>query len=74
MDHNTPVLASLHWPPVNLRIQYKVLLVGPLLHSRHALHTYCIPFRSVTQFLLTVPQSRISQKGDHASAVAFANG
>lgn len=37
--HNTSVLASRHWPPVNLRIQYEVLLLGPVQHSRHSLHT-----------------------------------
>ena len=78
-DHITPVLASLHWLPVNFRIQFKVLLIvfkalngqapsyiSDLIHPHQAPRS----LRSSGNALLHVPRSRLKRKGDRAFAVA----
>ncbi|XP_041848233.1 uncharacterized protein LOC121644403 [Melanotaenia boesemani] len=77
-EHITPILASLHWLPVNFRIDFKILLI-----TFKALHgvapTYIcdmlspyVPGRclhSSGQSLLTVPPSRLLTRGDRAFSV-----
>lgn len=78
-DHITPVLYSLHWLPVEFRIQFKILLfVFCSIHGLAPLYlcnmlTPCQPsraLRSSEQHLLVVPWSRCKKWGDHAFAVA----
>ena len=78
-EHITPVLASLHWLPVQSRIQFKtLLLVFKALHGLASsyiadiIHPHVAPrsLRSSSQGLLHVPRSRLKQKGDRAFSVA----
>lgn len=74
----SPVLASLHWLPVEFRVQYKVLLM--VFKGLHGLAwIYCghvdlfQPYYilwSSFGFKLTVPKSRLKTKGDLAFSVA----
>jgi hypothetical protein len=75
----TPVLASLHWLPVEFRVQFKVLLmVYKGLHGQapayisELLQHHCTsrPLRSSQSSLLKVPKSRLKTKGDRAFSVA----
>lgn len=69
---------ALHWFPITFRIQLEVLLntyralhgQAPA-HIRELLHLYitCWSQRSLDLGLLTVPQSRLKTKGDHAFEV-----
>ena len=71
-DHITPVLESVHWLPVQYRIDYKVLcLVFKCLHNSapsylSALPTQYVPprtLRSQDQHLLTVPRAKFTSFG-----------
>ncbi len=78
-EHISPVLASLHWLPVHLRINPKVLLFAykslnglapPYLSD--LLDSYIPPrsLRSADPVLLIVPKTRLKLRGDRAFAVA----
>ncbi|XP_041946919.1 uncharacterized protein LOC121708371 [Alosa sapidissima] len=76
--HISPVLAQLHWLPVNYRIHFKVLLfVFKALNGMapqsifDLLSPYCHsrPLRSSSQ-LLSVPKATLKTKGDRAFSVA----
>lgn len=78
-EHVTPVLASLHWLPVNFPVDFKILLfVFKALHgyTPQYICNLLIPhatsrsLRSSSQFLLSVPLSHFKTKGDQAFAVA----
>lgn len=77
-EHITPVLASLHWLPVQSRIQFKVLLmvslathslaasyIGDTIHHQVASRS----LRSTSQGLLRVPGSKPKQKSDKGFAI-----
>ncbi|KAF7654008.1 hypothetical protein LDENG_00075500, partial [Lucifuga dentata] len=77
-DHITPVLASLHWLPVQARADFKVLLLTyKALHGLAPPHitemlTQYEPLRSLTSSggtLLAVPMSSLKSKGDRAFAI-----
>ena len=73
--HITPVLASLHWLPVNFRVQFKVLLL-----TFRAIHGQALGYlinlgpryvrssalRSAEQGLLAPSSTRLKTKGDKA--------
>ena len=78
-EHITPVLASLHWLPVQQRIIFKTVLMvfkaingqapsylSDLLHPHSATRS----LRSSYKGLLHIPRSRLKQKGGRAFAVA----
>ena len=74
-DHITPVLKSLHWLPVQYRIQYKLLLLTfKALHGLvpSYLSDLLKPYlpsrqlRSASQHLLTVPKTRYVTVGDRS--------
>ncbi len=78
-DLVTPILKSLHWLPVHLRIEFKILLyvfksINNLAPSYLSDQLY--PYnptrnlRSGDQRHLSVPRSRIKHRGDRAFAVA----
>lgn len=73
--HITPILASLHWLPVQFRIQFKVLVftyraihgqapayISDLTHPYRTSRS----LRSSDQGLLVVPRTRLKTKGDRA--------
>lgn len=73
--HITPILASLHWLPVDFRIQYKVLVFT--FKALHGLapgylcelilpYTTSRSLRSSDQGLLVEPRTRLKTKGDRA--------
>uniref|UniRef100_A0A669CTZ7 Reverse transcriptase domain-containing protein n=1 Tax=Oreochromis niloticus TaxID=8128 RepID=A0A669CTZ7_ORENI len=77
-EHITPVLASLHWLPIEFRIHFKVLLLvfkslnglAPAYMS-DLLKPY-VPtrsLRSAEQLLLSVPKSRLKLRGDRAFSI-----
>ncbi len=79
-DHVTPILKSLHWLPVHLRIELKILLyvfksINNLAPSylSDQLYPYNptrrIDLRSGDQRLLSVPRSRLKLRGDRVFAV-----
>ncbi len=78
-DQVTPILKSLHWLPVHLRIEFKILLyvfksINNLVPSylSDLLYPYN-PTQNLTsgdQRLLSVPRSRLKYRGDRAFAVA----
>ena len=78
-DHVTPMLKHLHWLPVHLRIEFKVLLlVYKALHGMAPdyLSNMLSPARSVrnlrsrNQCLLAVPRTNLVSAGDRAFSVA----
>ena len=78
-EHITPVLASLHWLPVNFRIDFKILLfVFKALHGLAPVyitsllkpHAPSRSLRSANQSLLVVPKTRLKSRGDQAFSVA----
>jgi hypothetical protein len=78
-DHITPVLKSLHWLPVEKRIDFKVLLlVYRALHGRAPdymrdclqTRTNVRTLRSTASHQLAVPRSRLKGYGDRAFSVA----
>ncbi len=77
-DHITPVLSSLHWLPVQYRIDFKILLmVFKALHNMSPsyitnlleYHTPARTLRSADKLLLAVPRSQKKSKGDRAFMV-----
>ncbi len=77
-DHITPVLASLHWLPIKLRVDFEVLLFAyKALHNSAPdyicdlikPYTASRSLRSSDQLLLSVPRSRCKTKGDRAFSV-----
>ena len=78
-EHITPVLKKLHWPPVDHRIIFKVLLITFKIicgcapsYLKDLLEPY-IPrrsLRSATQGLLVAPKSSTRTYGDRAFSVA----
>ena len=75
--HITPVLASLHWLPVQYRIRFKILVIthralhGQAPNYLSDLLTPYVPIRSLrssSQALLVVPQTKLITKGDRAFA------
>lgn len=78
-DHITPVLESLHWLPVDFRIQYKLLLLAfKALHGlappyiSELLHPYQPNrnLRSADQHLLVIPRTKYVTVGDRSFAKA----
>jgi len=78
-DHITPVLKSLHWLPVHLRVIFKILLLTYRIHHGLApaylsdlLKAYnpTRSLRSSSQTLLVIPKSRLKTYGDRSFAVA----
>ena len=78
-EHITPVLASLHWLPVQFRIHFKILLfvfkslhglAPPYLAELLQSHTPSRCLRSADQLLLKVPKTKRKLRGDRAFAVA----
>lgn len=77
-EHITPVLASLHWLPVHLRIDFKILLFAfkclnglapTYLSDLLELYVPARSLRSSDQLLLAVPKSRMKLRGDRAFTV-----
>ncbi len=77
-DHITPVLSSLHWLPVQYRIDFKILLmVFKALHNMSPsyitnlldYYTSARTLRSADKLLLAVPRSKKKSKGDRAFMV-----
>ena len=78
-DHTSPVLASLHWLPVQFRIHFKILLFvfkalnGPApsyISDLVKLHSPIRSLRSADKLLLYTPRSRCVRTGDRAFTVA----
>ena len=78
-DHITPVLLSLHWLPVQRRIEFKILLLTfkslnglapPYLAELIQTYTPTRQLRSMNELLLNVPKSKQKTRGDRAFAVA----
>uniref|UniRef100_A0A8C6LWY4 Reverse transcriptase domain-containing protein n=1 Tax=Nothobranchius furzeri TaxID=105023 RepID=A0A8C6LWY4_NOTFU len=77
-EHITPVLANLHWLPIHLRIEFKILVfVFKSLNNlapgylSELIHPY-VPtrsLRSADQHLLHVPSSRCKSRGERAFSV-----
>uniref|UniRef100_A0A8C6LAX3 Reverse transcriptase domain-containing protein n=1 Tax=Nothobranchius furzeri TaxID=105023 RepID=A0A8C6LAX3_NOTFU len=73
--HITPVLQSLHWLPVEYRIQFKVLVLTyralnnqapSYLSELLSPHTTSRNLRSTSENLLAVPRTRLKTKGNRA--------
>ena len=73
--HITPVLAALHWLPVQYRIQFKILVITfRALHGQVPfyisdliqLHTPTRSLRSLGQMLLVVPRTNFKTRGDRS--------
>lgn len=78
-DHITPILRSLHWLPIQYRIEFKILLIvykalnnlAPQYLSKLSTeHNPVRSLRSQTSHLLWVSRSRLQCSGDRAFAVA----
>ena len=76
--HITLVLKMLHWLPVNLRIEYKILLLTyKILHGAAPayltdlvnIYTPTRSLRSAEEELLVVPRSRTTHYGDRAFSI-----
>ncbi|KAL3066845.1 hypothetical protein OYC64_016736 [Pagothenia borchgrevinki] len=74
-DHITPILKSLHWLPVELRIEYKVSLLTyqcihgtapPYLKELLTPHTSLQTSRSSKANLLKPPRTKLRTMGDRA--------
>ena len=76
-DHITPLLIDLHWLPVLLRVEFKILLLTfRILHGlapsylKDLITAYspqrCL--RSTTQYLLSQPRSKLKSYGDRSFA------
>ena len=78
-EHISPVLASLHWLPVDFRVHFKILLFAfKALHGlapsylSELLHPYTPSrsLRSADQLLLIEPRARLKSRGERAFSVA----
>ena len=76
-DHITPVLKSLHWLPIHLRIKFKILLLCYRIFNGLAPSYLCdllTPYkqsrtlRSSSKSLLVIPESRLKTYGDRSFA------
>ncbi len=78
-EHISPILASLHWLPVQFRIKFKIILfvfkslnglappyISELLHPYTPTHS----LKSADQLFLNVPKTKRKLRGDRAFAVA----
>ncbi|XP_032378159.1 uncharacterized protein LOC116693354 [Etheostoma spectabile] len=74
-DHITPILKSLHWLPVSLRIEYKVSLLShqcihgeapPYLKELLTPQTSTRTLRSASGYLLKPPRTKLRTMGDRA--------
>ena len=77
-DHITPVLKSLHWLPVKLRIDFKILLLvfkiindmaPSYLVSLISYKSHPRSLRSLTHNELVEPRSRLTTYGDRAFSI-----
>jgi hypothetical protein len=78
-DHVTPILQSLHWLPVAIRIEYKLMLITyKCLHGKapeylaSRLHKY-VPsrtLRSADQYLLVERRANLKSYGERSFSVA----
>uniref|UniRef100_A0A3B3BYA6 Reverse transcriptase domain-containing protein n=1 Tax=Oryzias melastigma TaxID=30732 RepID=A0A3B3BYA6_ORYME len=77
-DHITPILATLHWLPVNFRIHFKILLfvfkslnncAPPYLSELLCPYTPTRSLRSADQLLLEVPRSKRKLRGERAFSI-----
>ena len=77
-DHITPILKQLHWLPVALRIEFKILLLTYKILNGMApvylcellqLYVPCRSLRSTSQSLLVTPKSRTVSYGDRAFSI-----
>ncbi len=77
-EHITPILASLHWLPVNFRIDFKILLfvfkalngLAPqYIKDLIQIYTPVRELRSEGQLQLVVPRARLKTRGDRAFSV-----
>ena len=79
-DHITPIFKSLHWLPINLRIEFKILLLAykalhglapAYLSELISWHQPMMNLRSTNQDLLVVPSCKTSPTfGDRAFSMA----
>jgi len=78
-DHITPVLAELHWLPVEYRIQYKILVITYKALHNQAPHYICEliqryspsrALRSSTKNLLVQPRYQLESYGQRAFSIA----
>ena len=78
-DHITPVLKSLHWLPIHLRIKFKILLLCFRIINGLApayLSDLLTPYkqsrtlRSSSKSLLFIPESKLKTYGDRSFACA----
>ena len=78
-EHITPILRSLHWLPIEKRVQYKILLLTfktvhnlapPYLCELIKPYTNARHLRSSSMNLLHVPKTRTKTFGDRAFSVA----
>ena len=76
--HITPILSALHWLPVHLRTQFKVLVftyravhgqAPAYINDLILPHATTRALRSSEQGLLRVPRTRLKTKGDRAFEV-----
>jgi hypothetical protein len=74
-DHVTPVLKSLHWLPVQYRVQFKILLltfrcirgIAPIyLRELLSVRNPTRSLRSSTSLELILPKSRLKSAGDRS--------
>ena len=74
-DHVKPLLAQLHWLPVEQRIQYKIGTLAfrhfdgtlpPYLSDKLSHHTTSRTLRSSAQLLLNTPQTNLKTAGDRS--------
>jgi len=76
--HITPVLMSLHWLPIDLRIEFKILITYKTLHGlapayiEDLLDSYIVGryLRSAEKNLLAVPGFKLNSYGRRAFSVA----
>ncbi len=76
-DHITPILFTLHWLPVECRIDFKVLLLtfkalqgkAPIYLSNLLSYRDARPSRSSNKFLLNVPRTKCVTFGDRSFSV-----
>ncbi|XP_070410856.1 RNA-directed DNA polymerase from mobile element jockey isoform X1 [Nothobranchius furzeri] len=77
-QHITPILKSLHWLPVHLRINFKIMLLTyKSLNSQappylcELVHYYNPPraLRSEDKLLLALPNARLKSRGERAFSV-----
>ena len=77
--HIEPVLMSLHWPPIDLRIEFKILIITyKTLHGLAPAYIEDLPvsyipgryLRSAKKNLLAVPGFKLNSCGRRAFSVA----